>query len=104
VKFFTDCLDDDSEKIVPKHGWDVGMVQVTSNKSHGLKTTNFDPEPFQSLMDLPRAIETVIQQNELKLYQGRSRKYSFAPPSEAAERKRAKAKARKIKKELEAHP
>jgi len=76
------------------------MVQITANKSHGIKTA-FEPEPFQSLMDIPRAIEKVIQQNELKLYQGRSKKYSFAPPPEAAERKRAKAKARKIKKEVE---
>jgi hypothetical protein len=60
--------------IKPKHGWDSGMIHVTANPSHRLKSIK--EVPFQSLMDLPRAMEKVIIECEPTLLSGpRSAKY-----------------------------
>jgi len=54
--------------IKPKHGWDSGMIHITANPSHRLKSIK--AVPFQSLMDLPRAMEKVIIEYELTLLSG----------------------------------
>ena len=54
--------------IKPKHGWDSGMIHITANPSHRLKSIK--AVPFQSLMDLPRAMEKVIIECELTLLSG----------------------------------
>lgn len=65
VRFWTDKLTDDPEKIIPKHAWASGVVRIKSNKTHGIK-----PEfnaLFSSLMDIPSAIEKVLTAHNIKL-------------------------------------
>ena len=44
------------------------MIHITANPSHRLKSIK--AVPFQSLMDLPRAMEKVIIECELALLSG----------------------------------
>jgi hypothetical protein len=74
VRFWTNDIAPGKDMIEPKHAWDTGMVQVTANPSHGLKSIN--PIPFHSLLDLPRAIEKAIIECDLTLLScPRSAKY-----------------------------
>ena len=61
-------------KVRPKHGWAAGMVSIEANKAHGI--TPKGPFPFNSLMDLPLAIERLLIANGICLHAGpRTRKY-----------------------------
>lgn len=71
VKFFTDGIDQKKRKdyIVPKHGWINGTVQVDRNEAHGIVPD--EAEHFNSLMEIPLAIEKVLIKNEIKLHRAR---------------------------------
>ena len=76
VRFWTDKLTDDPEKIIPKHAWASGVVRIKGNKSHGIK-----PEfkaHFSSLMDIPSAIEQVLTAHNIKLRMGPQMKKYFS--------------------------
>lgn len=73
VRFWTDDIADGKGKIVPKHGWTGGVVRIATNKAHGV--TAAPPLPFNSLAELPAAIEKVLAQSGVKLHlTGKARK------------------------------
>lgn len=97
IRFWTACMDDDPEKVLPKHGWDSGMLHVTANDTHDLRS--IEAVPFHSLMDLPRAIEKVILECGTLHQSHRSRKYSAEPDPKAESRKKANALAKAARKQ-----
>ena len=88
IRLFTDDIAG-AGKIIPKHAWDTGMVTVQTNPSHGLKKGN--PIPFNSLLELPGAIEKLLLKQEIVLHVGsRSRKYMHSGPAKAQRSKNRK--------------
>jgi hypothetical protein len=74
LMFWTDHLAGE-DQILPKHGWDAGVVLVQRNSSHGI-VPRFPPRPFRTMADLPRIIEKVLIENGIKLHRGPTpRKY-----------------------------
>lgn len=74
VRFWTDNIAEDQKKILPKHAWPGGVVRIARNKAHGIKPEK--PIIFNSLMDLPYAIEKVLINQGIKLHiGGRMKKY-----------------------------
>ena len=57
VRFFTNNIAGKG-KVIPKRGWTRGVVRFKRNDVHGLKDGN--PIVFNSLMELPRAIEKLL--------------------------------------------
>ena len=53
IRFWTACMDDDPEKVLPKHGWDSGMLHVTANDTHDLRS--IEAVPFHSLARLRKS-------------------------------------------------
>lgn len=80
VWFWTNHIAKNKGEIIPKEAWDSGMVAVAKNKSHGLK--GWQPEPFNSLSQLPAAIEKVLMKHKITLYHNRrSKKYFIEGPT-----------------------
>lgn len=74
VRFWTNDIADVKGKILPKHALDKGVVRVSSNRAHGLKTS--DPIAFNSLMEITSAIERCILNSGITLRLGaKSKKY-----------------------------
>ena len=74
VRFWTNDIAEGKNKIIPKHAWDKGVVRVANNKSHGIAETS--PIPFNSLLDVGRAVERCLMDNGIVLKLGsRTRKY-----------------------------
>lgn len=74
VRFWTNDLAPQSDKILPGHAWTAGIVRLKPNTSHGIDPKA--PVPFNSLMELPFAIEKLFVQNGITLHVGaRMRKY-----------------------------
>jgi hypothetical protein len=89
VRLFTDEIASPG-KIIPKHAWDTGMVTVQTNPSHGLKKG--EPIPFNSLLELPVAIEKLFLKKGIVLHAGsRSRKYFRTAPVKSPAPKNRKA-------------
>ena len=75
VRFWTRDLAGPGQ-IRPKHGWTAGVVRIKRNESHGIVPGK--SVPFNSLMDLPAAIEQLLIQEGVTLHvagQMRMRKY-----------------------------
>ena len=58
VRFFTNAIAPEKGDVIPKRGWTRGVVRFKRNDVHGLK--DGDPIVFNSLMELPRAIERLL--------------------------------------------
>lgn len=81
VKFWTDGIAEDSDKIVAKHEWIHGIVRLNSNTSHGIKSGK--PIPFNSLCELPAKIEDLLIEEEVTLHLNRKmRRYIKPLPTE----------------------
>jgi hypothetical protein len=90
IRFFTDEIAADG-KILPKHAWDAGMVTVQTNESHGL--AKGQPVPFNSILELPTAIEKQIIKQGIVLHSGsRSSKYLRSRPAKDEPRHRKASK------------
>lgn len=73
VRFFTNELAAKG-RVIPKEGWTRGVVRVTPNEAHGIESG--DPRHFNSLMELPAAIERVLIENGIVLHPtGKQAKY-----------------------------
>jgi hypothetical protein len=66
VVFFTDKLAQGNGRVRPKHAWAAGMVALAANPSHGVAGGR--SVPFQSLLDLPAAIEKVLIKRGIRLH------------------------------------
>lgn len=75
VRFWTNDLAEGKGQIIPKHGWSSGVVRIDANKSHGIVPR--EPIPFQSLLDIGRAIEKCLVDHGIRLHPSRrARKYT----------------------------
>lgn len=66
VRFWTDDLAGEKGYIIPKHGWTGGSVQMDRNASHGIEPGK--PMVFNSLMEIPAAIEKALCHQHIKLH------------------------------------
>jgi hypothetical protein len=81
VRFWTNDLTDNGTKgkIRPKHAWGAGIVRIKRNASHGIVLGK--PVPFNSLLELPGAIEKVLIEHGVKIHRSRKMK-RYAPTPE----------------------
>jgi hypothetical protein len=77
IRFWTNDIASEAGKVVPKHAWTSGVVQIERNKSHGIVSSN--PKPFQSLLDVGAVIEQVLMQNGVILHPSRRMRKYFSP-------------------------
>lgn len=74
VRFWTDDISTDKGKVVPKHAWASGVVRVHRNAAHGIIPSK--PIPFNSMLELPAAIEKALIKHGIVLHTSRKmRKY-----------------------------
>jgi hypothetical protein len=79
VRFFTNGIAEGKGQVRPKHAWAQGMVRMERNESHGIGTS--DPLPFNSLMEIPAAIERLLIAHNIRLHASdRERRYYNLPP------------------------
>ena len=69
VRFWTDCLTDQKDAVIPKHAWDSGVVIIEGNKTHGI--TPDSPTPFNSILDLTSTIAKVLVDQGVTLHANR---------------------------------
>lgn len=65
VRFFTNSLAGKNE-VLPKQGWTRGVARITPNDTHGIPPGK--RVHFNSLMELPLAIEKVLIDSEVTLH------------------------------------
>ena len=58
VRFWTDDIAPRKGQVVPKHAWTHGTVRPVTNATHGI--TRGKAVPFNSLMEIGRAIEKAL--------------------------------------------
>jgi hypothetical protein len=74
VRFWTDAIAERKGQVIPKHGWDAGVVLVQSNTIHGIDAGA--PIPFNGMAELPSKIEKALIAHGIKLHlSGRAKKY-----------------------------
>lgn len=74
IRFWTDNLADGEDMIIPSEGWDSGVVHLVANEHHGIESGN--PVNFNSLAELPFAVEKLLIKQEITLHRGgRTQKY-----------------------------
>lgn len=66
VRFFTNGIAAGESEVMPKRGWTRGVVRFERNDVHGLK--DGDPSVFNSLMELPSAIEKLLIRGGVMLH------------------------------------
>ena len=69
IRFWTDGLAGQNGSIRPKHAWSAGVVRMAVNEAHGISARH--PRTFNSLLDLPMAIERVLAEHGVKLHRSR---------------------------------
>lgn len=73
VRFWTDDIAVKGE-VSPKRGWTAGVVRMERNDAHSIKPGR--PRPFNTLMEIPAAIEHVLMAHGVALQPSRKmRKY-----------------------------
>ena len=70
IRFWTNNIADVEGQIVPKRAWTSGVARMTPNDLHGIMKGQ-KPIAFNSLMQIPAAIEKVLRQNEIVLHPGK---------------------------------
>ena len=66
VRFWTDDIAEEPEKIVPKHAWTSGTIRLERNHAHGVESGS--SIPFNSLMELPAVIEELLTREGIILH------------------------------------
>lgn len=75
LRFWTNDIAEGGGRILPKHAWSSGVVRVEANKSHGIVPGA--PIPFQSLLDIGRAVEKCLIDQGIVLHASRrAQKYT----------------------------
>ena len=84
VRFWTNGIAESEGQVLPKHAWGSGMVRIERNKYHGI--TPEQPEPFNSLLELPAVIERVLIQHGIVIHLSRRmQKYVQAEKTESVQ-------------------
>ncbi len=74
IRLWTNNISQESGKVIPKHAWASGVVRIERNDTHGVKPSA--PVPFHSLLDVGKAIESVLIKHGIVLQRSRQmRKY-----------------------------
>jgi hypothetical protein len=72
IYFWTDGIASEGKGYIePGVAWKSGTVDIKANRAHGIKAQN-DPVPFNSLEDLPVAIEQALARAGVVLRDQRS--------------------------------
>jgi len=66
VRFFTNQLTAQEGHVNPKHAWTRGVVRLKRNDAHGIVPGK--PIPFNSLLELPAAIEKLLIREGIHLH------------------------------------
>ena len=69
VRFWTDGITEDKDKILPKNAWVHGTVRLNKNDSHGIQSGR--TIPFNSLLELPAKIEDLLIEEGITLHLNR---------------------------------
>ena len=67
VRFFTDGIAKRKGEVISGHGWTKGVVRLTPNETHTIDKNN-RPIPFNSLMEIPFAIEKLLMRDGITLF------------------------------------
>jgi len=74
IRFWTDGIAEGKGNIIPKQGWDAGVVKIQRNSAHGIAPGT--PVPFNGMPELLSKIEKVLIDQGIKLHRsGRARKW-----------------------------
>src|SRR5690242_4339124 len=74
IKFWTNDIAEQSGDIVPKHVRSSGVVNISTNDAHGIRTEN--PVPFNSIAEIPKVIEDMFIEYGVTVHPSRKmRKY-----------------------------
>lgn len=68
IRFWTNNISKKPGYVVKKECWDKGVVNVGTNKAHGLKMGK--PIHFNSFMDIPSKIARLLKMHNIKLHRG----------------------------------
>lgn len=71
VRFWTNKLGAPPGKVIPKTCHTRGMVGIQANEAHGIKSLRDGPIAFNSLEELPAAIEKVLKLSGVTLVKTR---------------------------------
>lgn len=66
LRFWTDQISEEEDKILPKRAWAAGVVRIARNDSHGIVPGK--PVPFNSLLEIGTAIEKVLLNHGITLH------------------------------------
>src|SRR5260221_9401654 len=72
VRFFTNKIAPNKDRVIPKHAWTEGFVRIDGNASHGIRARK--AQPFDSLLDVGHAIERVLIDHGIVLHPSRKMK------------------------------
>jgi hypothetical protein len=81
LRFFTNKIASQSDKIIPKHAWTQGLVYMQGNKSHGIATGA--KRHFYSMLDIGQVIERVLIDHEVVLLPSRKMEKYMTTKSQA---------------------
>lgn len=74
LRFWTDEIAEAKGYVVPKHAWSSGVARMQTNSAHGIR--GGDEVVFNSLMEIPAAVEKVFLAQGIKLHaSSRMRRY-----------------------------
>jgi len=79
IKFWTDKIAAGRNgNIIPKHAWDSGVVVMTANPDHSIKSEG-NPEILHSILDLPSTVAKVLTDHGVTLHTDRRSRKLFQP-------------------------
>jgi len=67
VYFFTDRMGKD-QRLVPKKAWEQGVVELVSNKRHGIRSS---VKEFHHFEDIEKTIKYLARSSHVKIYRGK---------------------------------
>lgn len=68
VRFWTNDLAPKANTVIPGHAWTAGVVRLKPNPAHSISPSA--PLPFNSLLELPVAIERLLIREGIVLHIG----------------------------------
>ena len=79
IKFWTDEIAAGGNgHIIPKHAWDSGVVLITANPDHGIRSDT-NPEILHSFLDLPSVVAKVLTDHGVTLHANRKLRKLIQP-------------------------
>jgi hypothetical protein len=68
VRFFTNDIAKEDGHIVPGHIWSGGRVEMEANEAHGIASDSSQNVPFQTLAEIPAAIEETLRRFGMRVH------------------------------------